>query len=70
MDHDIGAKLTASGIQSFAMYSEGEHTIDGLHTGAFVWGGDHFHKMVGSPFNLLPALSHPLTLPPLPLSVE
>ena len=46
MDQDIGAKLTAAGIQSFAMYKEGERTIDGLHTGVFVWGGDHFHKMV------------------------
>eukprot|EP00951_Prasinocladus_malaysianus_P029816 scaffold277268_cov48-Prasinocladus_malaysianus.AAC.1 len=46
MDHDIGVKLTAVGIQSFAMYGEDQHTIDGLHTGAFVWGGEHFHKMV------------------------
>eukprot|EP00192_Tetraselmis_astigmatica_P008881 CAMPEP_0117652350 /NCGR_PEP_ID=MMETSP0804-20121206/2579_1 /TAXON_ID=1074897 /ORGANISM="Tetraselmis astigmatica, Strain CCMP880" /LENGTH=607 /DNA_ID=CAMNT_0005458389 /DNA_START=187 /DNA_END=2010 /DNA_ORIENTATION=+ len=45
MDHDIGRKLVAAGIQSFAMYGEDSHTIDGLHTGAFVWGGDHFHKM-------------------------
>ena len=60
MDHDIGRKMVASGIQSFAMYDEDSHTIDGLHTGAFVWGGAHFHKMVCACFcTHVPATSRP-----------
>jgi hypothetical protein len=46
MDESIAGKLAAAGIQAFAMYEEGLDVVDGLHTGAFVWGGEHFHKMV------------------------
>uniref|UniRef100_A0A061QQR3 Glycosyltransferase n=1 Tax=Tetraselmis sp. GSL018 TaxID=582737 RepID=A0A061QQR3_9CHLO len=45
MDRKIGARLAQAGIQAFAMYEEGTGAVAGLHTGAFVWGGRHFHMM-------------------------
>ncbi len=43
MDLQIGRAMVAAGINSFAMYDNGNHS--GVGSNHLAWGGESFHKM-------------------------